>query len=96
MFRLIADQAPDAIIFADRQGTIRVWNNAVLPAWERTKGDDGYVSFELDPLIEDEAAGLDNSERVRRYIELGEKWSAGHFGKASLWRAFGVRPIGKG
>ena len=34
-----------------------------LPAWERTKGNDGYVSFELDPLIEDEAAGLDSSER---------------------------------
>src|SRR5437762_721394 len=49
-----------------------------LPAWERTKGNDGYVSFELDPLIEDEAAGLDRSERVRRYLELGEKWSVGH------------------
>ena len=36
------------------------------------------MSFELDPLIEDEAAGLDSSERVRRYLELGEKWSAGH------------------
>jgi transaldolase len=33
------------------------------------------VSFELDPLIEEEAAGLDSSERVRRYLELGEKWS---------------------
>lgn len=49
-----------------------------LPAWERTKGDDGYVSFELDPLIEDEAAGLDRPERVRRYLALGEKWAAGH------------------
>jgi transaldolase len=49
-----------------------------LPAWERTKGNDGYVSFELDPLIEDEAAGMDNSERVKRYYALGEKWSAGH------------------
>lgn len=49
-----------------------------LPAWERTKGNDGYVSFELDPLIEDEAAGLDSSERVRRYVALGQKWSAGH------------------
>src|SRR6185312_7422514 len=37
---------------------------AFLPAWDRTEGDDGYVSFELDPLIEDEAAGLDSSERV--------------------------------
>ena len=28
VFRLIVDQAPDAIIFADRQGVIQVWNNA--------------------------------------------------------------------
>ncbi len=49
-----------------------------LPAWEYTNGNDGYVSFELDPLIEDEAAGLDSSQRVRRYLELAEKWSVGH------------------
>lgn len=49
-----------------------------LPVWERTKGNDGYVSFELDPLIEDEAAELSHSERVTRYLALGEKWSAGH------------------
>lgn len=49
-----------------------------LPVWERTKGDDGYVSFELDPLIEDEAIGLTHSERVDRYVDLGRKWSAGH------------------
>lgn len=47
-----------------------------LPTWELTKGNDGYVSFELDPLIEDEDAGLVNSQRVKRYLELGEKWSA--------------------
>ncbi|MCI0541574.1 MAG: hypothetical protein L0Z50_40770 [Verrucomicrobiales bacterium] len=49
-----------------------------LPVWKRTQGNDGYVSFELDPLIEDEAVALDSSERVKRYLELGEKWSAGH------------------
>src|SRR6185437_10039313 len=49
-----------------------------LPVWERTTGNDGYVSFELDPLIEDDAVGLENSERVRRYLQLAEKWSAGH------------------
>ena len=49
-----------------------------LPVWQRTEGNDGYVSFELDPLIEDEAIGLDRSERVRRYVELGQKWAAGH------------------
>jgi len=49
-----------------------------LPVWQRTAGNGGYVSFELDPLIEDEAAGQDSSQRVKRYLELGEKWSAGH------------------
>lgn len=49
-----------------------------LPTWWRTSGNDGYVSFELDPLIEEAAAGLSHAERVRRYVELGKKWSAGH------------------
>lgn len=49
-----------------------------LPVWEQTTGNDGYVSFELDPLIEDEAIGLHHSERVRRYVELGKRWSDGH------------------
>lgn len=48
-----------------------------MPVWERTGGNDGYVSFELDPLIEDEAAGLEHSQRVKRYVELGQKWSHG-------------------
>lgn len=49
-----------------------------LPVWEASKGNDGYVSFELDPLIEDPQANLPLEERVGRYIELGKKWSAGH------------------
>jgi transaldolase len=49
-----------------------------LPVWRRTEGDDGYVSFELDPLIEDDAAGLSHAERVARYLELGKQWSEGH------------------
>src|SRR5947207_2763434 len=49
-----------------------------LPVWEKTKGNDGYVSFELDPLLEDPQANIPHAERVRRYIELGKKWSAGH------------------
>src|SRR5688572_12747764 len=49
-----------------------------LPVWEATKGNDGYVSFELDPLLEDPQANIPHAERVRRYMELGKKWSAGH------------------
>lgn len=48
------------------------------PVWEETKGNDGYVSFELDPLLEDPAAGPPHDQRVARYIELGKHWSQGH------------------
>jgi transaldolase len=44
--------------------------------WESTHGDDGYVSFELDPLLEDVASPIPHDERVRRYIELGKRWAA--------------------
>jgi transaldolase len=49
-----------------------------LPVWQETKGNDGYVSFELDPLLEDPQGGPPHAERVKRYVELGKKWSAGH------------------
>jgi len=52
-----------------------------LPVWEHTIGNDGYVSFELDPLVDDDATGLSHSDRVDRYIELGRKWSAGHLNR---------------
>lgn len=49
-----------------------------LPVWEETKGNDGYVSFELDPLLEDLELGPPHAERVRQYVELGKKWGLGH------------------
>src|SRR5689334_3197939 len=45
--------------------------------WQSTKGDDGYVSFELDPLLEDPDKDMPLAERTRRYIELGKEWSKG-------------------
>ena len=49
-----------------------------LPVHEVTRGNDGYVSFELDPLIEDPERNMPIADRSKRYIELGKKWSAGH------------------
>lgn len=46
--------------------------------FRETKGDDGYVSFELDPLLEDSENKLSMEERVDRYVALGKKWSMGH------------------
>lgn len=49
-----------------------------FPVWQETGGDDGYVSFELDPLLDDPQDGPPHQQRVEQYIELGKKWSAGH------------------
>ena len=46
--------------------------------WAETHGNDGYVSFELDPLLEDAACPLSLPDKITRYVELGKKWSAGH------------------
>jgi transaldolase len=48
------------------------------PICEATKGNDGYVSFELDPLLEDPGLNLPVAERTRRYVALGKQWSHGH------------------
>jgi transaldolase len=48
------------------------------PVWAETKGDNGYVSFELDPLLEDVEKPVPPAEKTKRYIELGKKWSVGH------------------
>jgi transaldolase len=57
---------------------VRDAQSVFLPVWEATRGDNGYVSFELDPLLEDAGCKLSQDERTARYIELGKRWSAGH------------------
>ncbi len=46
--------------------------------WRTTAGNDGYVSFELDPLLEDPQSGPPHQERVGSYVAGGLKWNAGH------------------
>ena len=48
------------------------------PVWKETNGDNGYVSFELDPLLEDVVNPVPHDERVKRYVALGKQWSTGH------------------
>jgi len=68
----------EAIAWAMTDKLVRDAQSVFLPVWRDTRGNDGYVSFELDPLLEDAATGPAHAERVTRYIELGKKWSAGH------------------
>src|SRR5947209_9440610 len=52
---------------------VREAQEVFLPVWEATRGDDGYVSFELDPLLEDPDRAIPEQERTRRYIALGKE-----------------------
>ncbi len=67
-----------AIAWELTDGLVRDAQQVFLPVWQETKGDNGYVSFELDPLLEDIAAPIPQAERTKRYIESGKKWAAGH------------------
>ena len=47
-----------------------------LPVWNRTDGDDGYVS--VSPVSAAEAAAVPSGRATRLYVELGGLWAAGH------------------
>lgn len=68
----------DAIAWAMTDELVRTAQEVFLPVWEQTQGNDGYVSFELDPLLEDPESTWPHDQRVARYIELGFQWSKGH------------------
>jgi transaldolase len=57
---------------------VRQAQEVFLPAWEKSRGDDGYVSFELDPLLEDKDQKMPVPARTKRYVQLGKEWSRGH------------------
>ena len=48
---------------------------------KETHCDNGWVSFELDPLLEDPACPLSLSEKSAEYVRLGKHWSAGHINR---------------
>jgi len=67
-----------AIAWAVTDTLVKGAQEVFAPVWALTKGNNGYVSFELDPLLEDVKAPVPHADAVKRYIELGKKWSAGH------------------
>lgn len=48
------------------------------PVWDLTRGDDGWASFELDPLLEDPANKMTDADKTARYVDLARHWSIGH------------------
>jgi transaldolase len=75
---LSQDLDDEAIAWAMTDKLVKDAQAVFEPVWRETQGNDGWVSFELDPLLEDTANTMSEAERSKKYIELGKKWSAGH------------------
>jgi transaldolase len=57
---------------------VRAAQDVFAEVWQKTRGNDGYVSFEIDPLLEDPKTGPPHAQRVAEYVRLGKEWAAGH------------------
>src|SRR5262245_31128739 len=60
----------DAIAWELTDQLVRRAQKVFMPAWEKARGDNGYVSFELDPLLEDPKINMPVKQRTAKYIEL--------------------------
>jgi transaldolase len=79
MSRFMADGIDnEAIAWQMTDLLVRDAQSVFLPVWQETAGDDGYVSFEVDPLLEDPELGPPHAERIGQYTQLAQRWSAGH------------------
>ena len=68
----------ESIAWAMTDQLVKNAQDVFLPVWESSSGNDGYVSFEVDPLLEDVETDVPHDVRVAKYIELAKKWSAGN------------------
>ncbi len=75
---LVKGMSDEAIAWTITDELVKKAQEVFRPVWDQTSGNDGYVSFELDPLLEDPQCTLSRDQRIQRYVELGKKWSADH------------------
>ena len=68
----------EAVAWAMTDKLVKDAQDVFADVWAETKGDDGWVSFELDPLLEDLAQKRDTAGRSEEYARLGKQWAAGH------------------
>ena len=72
------DHDDEAIAWELTDTLVRDAQAAFADIHARTGGNAGWVSFELDPLLEDADLSIEEADRTRRYIELGKRWNEGH------------------
>ncbi len=76
--KLIASGMQDEpIAWAMTEKLVSMAQTVFLPVWEQSHCNDGWVSFELDPLLEDASKPVPHKEAVAKYIELGKHYAKG-------------------
>ncbi|MCH2178759.1 MAG: transaldolase [Mariniblastus sp.] len=68
----------DEIAWSMTDQLVRDAQSVFQDVWQGTQGNDGYVSFELDPLLEDPERNMPHERRVSHYVALAKHWSEGH------------------
>ena len=68
----------EAVTWAMTEHLVSQAQDEFLEVWEKSEGNDGWVSFELDPLLEDTDNTASVEDRTAQYISLGKKYSNGH------------------
>lgn len=69
LFQAIVEQAPDAIIFADRSGAIRVWNRGAETVFGYSAAE--ILGHNLDVIIPEQLRSA-HWEGFRRAIDTGQ------------------------
>jgi transaldolase len=75
---LLEDMNDAAVTWAMTDYLVSAAQERFQEIWARTGGEDGWVSFELDPLIDDPQRNMPHARRVERYISLGRHWASGY------------------
>lgn len=75
---LAAGNDDEAVAWALTDQLVSDAEKKFLKIHQQTGGNAGWVSFELDPLLEDPAVGLTDAQRIERYVASGLKWAEGH------------------
>ncbi len=74
--KTVADQ--EGLAWAMTDYLVAQAQSQFADVWQATKGNDGYVSFEVDPMIDASESTLTTDERTARYIGEAKRWSDGH------------------
>ena len=71
------EPADELVAWTMTDGLVISAQQQFLDVWQSSEGDDGYVSFEVDPLIDGHDSPLSHQERVNCYIDEATRWFMG-------------------